>query len=398
MNTYAKRGANDMEVNFKGSNQHELIKLFLFFQLDRTTYRINDVALNSAEVDFSIDGIASITWNGQGASIDEVPHDGGALDTTTWVATTDYTSAFAVHTGGVEAKFIKNKLSSITLKKATGTTSGAAYANFAGALDPAAVVDYDGTNTYEVTITVDGGTAQTLSIDSSGNYTHKPTLAVAGSTVKDALNELNYQLKDAIIYFDEGDVRIASSSSGTTSSIAVADDATYPAFEDLDTSAFVEFKQANNSTAYAGAVSGTGSVKTYNVPITGGSLTIENNITYLTPEELGKVNVPIGSFTGTRSITGSVTAYLNTGSTNTAGLLTDLAAATDTVTHEFEMKLSMGGGANTPRVDFIMNHAHLVIPSINVEDVLSTEISFTGLAEEIDAADELVVRYVSPTV
>jgi hypothetical protein len=61
------------------------------------------------------------------------------------------------------------------------------------------------------------------------------------------------------------------------------------------------------------------------------------------------------------------------------------------------MTMSMGGGANTPRVDFIMNHAQLVIPSINVEDVLATEISFTGLGEEIDTTDELVVRYVSPT-
>jgi len=397
-NTYAKRGANNMEVNFKGSNEHELIKLYFFFQLDRTTYRVNEVALNSAEVDFSIDGIASITWNGQGSGIDEVPHNGLADDTTTWIAGTDYTSAFAVHTGSVEAKFIKNKLSSITLKKATDTTSATVYANFGAALDPAATVGYNGSDTYEVVITVDGGAAQTLSIDSSGNYTHKPTLAVAGSTVKDALNELNYQLKDAIIYFDEGDVRVASSSSGTDSELAVVDDTTSPALEDLASGDFVSLKNADNTTNYTVAVNGTGSVKTYNVPITGGSLTIENNITYLTPEELGKVNVPIGSFTGTRSISGSVTAYLNTGSTNTAGLLTDLAAATDTVTHEFEMKMSMGGGANTPRVDFIMNHAHLVIPSINVEDVLATEISFTGLAEEIDAADELVVRYVSPTV
>ena len=58
VNTYAKRGTNYMEANFKGSNQHELLKLYLFFQLENTTYRVNDVALNSAEVDFSIDGIA----------------------------------------------------------------------------------------------------------------------------------------------------------------------------------------------------------------------------------------------------------------------------------------------------------------------------------------------------
>jgi len=201
---------------------------------------------------------------------------------------------------------------------------------------------------------------------------------------------------------------LTSATSGTTSEATLAESDTLPLLAGLDTTNFASYNYVSAAdgsvsayvgvvTGNTGAIPGFGTVKTYNVPITGGSLTIENNITYLTPEELGKVNVPIGSFTGSRSVSGSVTAYLNTGSTNTAGLLTDLSSATDTVTHEFEMTMSMGGGANTPRVDFIMNHAHLVIPAFNVEDVLSTEVSFTGLGEEIDTTDELVVRYVSPT-
>lgn len=381
VNTYAKRGTGSLEANFKGSNQHELLKLYLFFQLENTTYRVSDVALNTAEIDFSIDGIAQITWNGQGASIDEV-------DTSAWAGGVDYTAATAVHTGGAEAKFIKNKLSSMLLKKATGTTSGKAYANYAGLLDPSAASDWDGTNTYEVTITVDGGVPQVLSVDTS---------AWAGTTVQDSIDSLNYQLVGAVIYFEDGDLRVSSSTSGTTSSIMIVDDVTYPAFGGMDTTNFTTLKEDDNTTLLAGAQSGTGTTKTYNVPITGGSITIDNGITFLTPEELGKVNVPIGSFTGARAVSGSVTAYLNTGSTNTGGLLTDLATDTTVVTHEFEMTMSMGGGANTPRVDFIMNHAHLVIPSINVEDVISTEISFTALGEEIDTTDELVVRYVSPT-
>lgn len=392
---YAIRGANYFEANFKGSQQHELLKLYLFFQLENTTYRVNEVALGSAEIDFSIDGIANITWNGQGASIDEV-------DTSTWAGGVDYTAASAVHTGGAEAKFIKNKLSSILLKKATGTTSGTVYANYAKLLDPSATAGLSGTVDYTCAIIVDGGSTQTISLDNTsgtGTMTYDPTIDIGTATVQQVINEINYQLDDAVCYFDEGDLRISSATSGTTSIINVDDDLTNPLFTAIDSTNYVEFKQGDNSTTYTEGVDelGTGTVKTYNVPITGGSLTIENNITYLTPEELGKVNFPIGSFTGSRSVSGSVTAYLNTGSTNTAGLLTDLSSATDIVTHEFEMTMSMGGGANTPRVDFIMNHAHLVIPAFNVEDVLSTEISFTGLGEEIDTTDELVVRYVSPT-
>ena len=48
----------------------------------------------------------------------------------------------------------------------------------------------------------------------------------------------------------------------------------------------------------------------YSVTLTGGNITVSNNISYITPEELGIVNVPIGHVTGTRAISGSFTCYL----------------------------------------------------------------------------------------
>ena len=44
-----------------------------------------------------------------------------------------------------------------------------------------------------------------------------------------------------------------------------------------------------------------------------------------------------------------------------------------------------------------MPHAHIVIPSVNVEDVISTEINFTGLGQDIDTTDELLIEYVAAT-
>jgi hypothetical protein len=51
----------------------------------------------------------------------------------------------------------------------------------------------------------------------------------------------------------------------------------------------------------------------YTIALTGGNITISNNLTYLTPANLGVVNTPITYFTGTRSVTATVTAYLKTG-------------------------------------------------------------------------------------
>ncbi len=51
----------------------------------------------------------------------------------------------------------------------------------------------------------------------------------------------------------------------------------------------------------------------YSVNLTGGNVTVANNISYLVPEELSQVSVPAFGSTGARSITGSVSAYLKSG-------------------------------------------------------------------------------------
>ena len=53
-----------------------------------------------------------------------------------------------------------------------------------------------------------------------------------------------------------------------------------------------------------------GMAASYDLTLTGGSITIENNISYLTPEELGVVNKPIEHVTGVRNVGGSFTCYL----------------------------------------------------------------------------------------
>jgi hypothetical protein len=241
-----------LDIDFSDSNTHTLLPLYFFFVLDNAVYRINEVQLESAEIDFSIDSIAKITWSGMGLSIDEVTK--ATVDA--WLSGTHYE---AVPSG---ASFIKNKLSSMTIE-------------------------------------------------------------------------------------DDSPAQI------------------------------------------------------YNIPITGGSLTIANNIEYLTPEELAVVNFPIGSFTGTRSISGSVTAYLRTSTINddeTGDLYSNLISDTTTVTHSLDVNIKIGTCAAEdagPFVELSMPQSHLVIPSINVEDIISTEISFTALGTDIDATDELVVSYIN---
>ena len=46
----------------------------VFFALENTTYRLNECQVNQAEIDFSIDGIATIAWSGNSTTIDPVSY------------------------------------------------------------------------------------------------------------------------------------------------------------------------------------------------------------------------------------------------------------------------------------------------------------------------------------
>ncbi len=71
----------------------------------------------------------------------------------------------------------------------------------------------------------------------------------------------------------------------------------------------------------------------YTVALTGGNITFSNNVTYLTPANLGVVNQPIVYFTGTRAISGTMNAYLRSGSGSTSALLASLLNIISTATN-----------------------------------------------------------------
>ena len=140
-----------------------------------------------------------------------------------------------------------------------------------------------------------------------------------------------------------------------------------------------------------------GSPNSYTLTLTGGSITISNNVTYITPETLGVVNQPIGHVTGTRSVSGSFTCYLDSDlTTSSADLFEDSIEGITNVTNDVDLDFSIGGNidANGPSVNFRMNHCHIEIPQHSIEDVISLETNFHALPNGFDGTDELVVSYV----
>lgn len=138
----------------------------------------------------------------------------------------------------------------------------------------------------------------------------------------------------------------------------------------------------------------------YDITLTGGSITISNNISFVTPETIGIVNVPLGHITGTRSVSGNFTCYLDEKTNSSIDLMEDLLLATSIVTNKFGAKFYLGGKAGPdmptgPGVLFDMPNCHLEIPSINNDDIIAVEVNFTALPTSIGDADEIAkIRYV----
>jgi hypothetical protein len=146
-------------------------------------------------------------------------------------------------------------------------------------------------------------------------------------------------------------------------------------------------------TTYIGSLEAGG----YDITLTGGNITMSNNVTFITPEEIGLVNTPIGHVTGTRSVSGSMNCYLSkdtTANDNSADLWEDLKSITSVVTNSFALVFKIGGAsANTARLEVNMPTCHLEIPTHSIEDVISVETSFNALPSTIDGTNEVTLKY-----
>ena len=154
-----------------------------------------------------------------------------------------------------------------------------------------------------------------------------------------------------------------------------------------------------SDTSFTNAAGSSDSYETsYSVAITGGNVTFSNNISYLTPEELGKVNQPIEHVTGPRSVTGSLTCYLassDAATNRSRDLFADLVSDVNTVINKFAITLQVGGTDTTkPRFEIAIPTAHLEIPSHSIEDVISLETNFHGLGTGVSEGDEATIKYI----
>jgi len=175
--------------------------------------------------------------------------------------------------------------------------------------------------------------------------------------------------------------------------------------------AFITNKLSTVTMTLVNALGATAAGTMYNIALTGGNVTINNNITYVTPANLGTINMPITYFTGTRAISGTLNAYLKTGTSNETGnLLADtLAAITSGNSNAIEPMAALVitvGGAGATKVVLDMPSVTITVPSVDVQAVVSTAINFTAAGStpsstanantfSLDKTNDIAIRYYS---
>jgi len=374
-------------LGFQNSNRSTLPQITLYFVFETDpqepiVYKLSNAIVNECSIDFDIDGIATANWSGFAKEVEDLKSLGlvkvqttapAVIQDTVWLdSDADLELYVPVDSGGKPSgsaavhdayypainsgvtstkNFIRNRLTQLEVRgqqpevmegkplSFTGITLGSTTV-FTGVASGHGVKVGD---TIRIVGVVDNNTSSSNTLQAALNNTNHTVTAVAATTIS-----------------------ISTSTSG------------------LD--------------AYASG--GTINTGIYNFTLTGGNITISNNVTYLVPEELGTINKPVEGVTGARAIGGSFTCYLvfddtgsdgdNTGSS--ADFFSDLVNPTKGLTkvvNDFNVTFKVGGTVSSePRINLNFPKVHIDVPSHSIEDVISLETNFGAYTNDFNTVDE----------
>lgn len=429
---WANIAATQSIATTAGSNANQLQKFGMIFQVDNVTYAVDNCAMNQATLDFGLDGIATIQWTGQATALREISTTGSIVVTNTAITNLPSTENIFVgnvvrYTGtGNAASVISTGGSNITIASvdgpnsltlSSGSTSGFAsdfkvynfqasgtISNLVGSASPWTVtLTFTGTNPTQGISVGDSISATGTNIWGTGTATVKQVTSATTLVVQFAGGNTPANGSVTNVY-----TQIATLGTGTVASSITAKTKQLNAAYITNKLSTVDFTLINAfKDGFGNTVAAAGTE--YKMALTGGSITLNNNITYITPANLGVVNVPNVYYTGTRSITGTINAYLKTGSDSVNGtgqLISDmLKASTTSIEPMASLSIGVGGKTDaTTRVIFEMPSVTFTIPSVDVQQVVSTAINFTAAGSvlsntanasvfAVDKTNDLLIRY-----
>lgn len=119
----------------------------------------------------------------------------------------------------------------------------------------------------------------------------------------------------------------------------------------------------------------------YTVALTGGSIDIDNNVTFYGRSIIGKTTTPVGHYTGNRNINGNLSFYMKSGVNLSADLfdiiLNNASSDTYETTYTADITINIGGTIS-PYIQINVPRVILEIPRLNFDEIVSMDIPFTA--------------------
>ena len=382
-------GGTGGQLGFQNSNRSTLPKLTLYFVFETDTtnpmvYKLSSAIVNECSIDFDIDGIATANWSGFAKEIE------------------DMQSASKVITQGTTPsvdsdKVFLNSSDDFVLSvpiDANNGTSPPTYDAFRVAVRAGVTSTNNFIRNRLTQLQVRGNNRDVLpgvSATISGI-----TNATAGVITTSAAH--NLKVNDPVfitgVVDDDGGSGDLAGLFNVTAGLFVKTVPSATTFTVSSTEGGTAIDTTNKD-AYASG--GTITTGVYNFTLTGGNVTISNNVTYLVPEEIGTINKPVEGVTGARAIGGNFTCYLTfdsdgNGTGSSADFFADLVnadAGLTKVVNEFDVTFKVGGTTDgEPRVNFNFPKVHIDVPAHSIEDVISLETNFGAYTSDFDTVDE----------
>ena len=155
---------------------------------------------------------------------------------------------------------------------------------------------------------------------------------------------------------------------------------------------FIKNRLSSIEISHQGSAAETANI--YSFPVTGLSFSYSNDVTYLTPEELAALNTPIGQFTGSRTVTGSFTAYLRSASesstrANSAQFLNKVVNDSRVSSASTSSANIQIGGGTAPFFHINMPAVQFNFPVHQIDDVLGISVDFLAQEGQRGSGDEI---------
>ena len=396
-------------------------------------YKLTDAVINEATIDFDIEGIATVTWSGFASSISEET----SAPTATVFEAVNSTSNFIVNklTNCMAARTWKGQVtdtdgSTPRTKLIDGTQNfrtddliGGFVKNFGtsktastGGGTHGTISDNDGTS-----VTIGANLSQTVTFAASAASASTQTLVYV---YDDSISDIRNAAQDKLRRFVTPGMDVAF---GTSATEGVAESSSNDNNAVVSTSVGSQFVPMGSRLRTSAAVTVGGNVgtgitltgpggatdtfaagdfyeinKDYFLSLIGGSITISNNITYLTPDTLGTVDVPFEAIKGTRSVSGSVSCYLNDDGDDTfdsasffASMQEDQTSKENNINNRGSMRITLGDSPTTHtqvnlKTDF-PDHTSMIfdlfdvsygMPTLSSDDTISFNLEFNANSGE----------------